>query len=153
MNRSLYTTGNRTGHFKTIYMQLEAQKIIDIANRQKSSVTFYDVHGYLGEEVYCIKYAVKDKVTLLDNGRLALHEDGIQFMPGLFSNWGGRIDERKKKKFLFEKYKKDEDLIIDLIKYIEDCTKNYLKPFGTVKQIQDKIDKECVKTLLQGLKL
>ena len=131
-------------------MQAQAKRIIDIANNLNTVVTLRDGYGYLGQNVYLIKYTVKDKVAMCDEASFALYEDYIQFLPNGHTSWGLNFDKRKKKKFHFADYNTIECLVIDLIKYIEDCVYNFYKEHGMVKQIQKRIDRRVIKILMKS---
>ena len=124
-------------------------EIINAANRMGLGITFRDGHGFLGQDVYCIKYTVKDKIGMIDDARIAVFPDGVQLLAKNMMHFH-RLDGRKKKKFRFEDYWCVEDLTADFLEYILDTVKHYDKSAGMVKQILNKIDQEAFKLLMKS---
>ena len=124
-------------------------EIINAVNRMNRGITFRDGYGFLGQDVYCLKYTVDHKITLCDDARLAVFPDGVQLLPKNIMQFH-RLDGRKKKKFKFADYGCVEDLATDFSGYILATVDRYDKPAGVVKQLLDRQNRKVVKLLRQA---
>ncbi len=122
-------------------------EIIRAVNSLGRDIIFRDGHGYLGQDIYCLKFTVKDKVAMCDHGTVAMFPDYIRLMAdqgfGLVL-----LDRRKKKRFKFADYGDVQDLAADLSGYILDTVDHYRKDPPIVKQLLRRINKRVVQILI-----
>lgn len=101
-------------------------ELIYAVNSKKCNVTLYDGYGYLGQDIYCLTYFVKNKIYATEVAQLGFYEKkGIQFLPKHIFAPTRNIDRRKNKMFKFEDYADVYSLADDLVAYIENVTENY----------------------------